>query len=88
MQLRCVCLDLQFVDLIQTARDEGIVDVNVLRERTGCGTRCGSCCPLLQEILDEGKVTVAGVELHYPESSENARQERQERECAPEPATR
>lgn len=66
MQLRCVCLNLKFMDLLSVARREGICSVEALSMRTGCGTRCGSCWPLLDELLRDNQVTLNGVVIPYP----------------------
>jgi bacterioferritin-associated ferredoxin len=66
MQLRCVCLNLKFMDLLSVARHGRMTTVEELSQATGCGTRCGSCRPLLEELLRDNQVTLNGVVIPYP----------------------
>lgn len=66
MELRCVCLDLKFMDLLRYARQNDISCVNELSEQTQCSTKCGSCRPLLAELLRDNQVTLCGKVIPYP----------------------
>lgn len=66
VQLRCICLDLKFVDLMKIARKRGITDVDELSELTGCGTKCGSCMSYLEELLRSGKLKVGDQLVDFP----------------------
>ncbi len=58
MQTRCECRDLSFVGLMSYARRHGITNIDELIKATGCCTGCGSCRPLLEELLRTGKLRV------------------------------
>lgn len=66
MQLRCVCLDLKFMDLLRIARQRGITSVDELSRQTKCSTKCGSCRPLLAELLRDNQVTLCGTVIPFP----------------------
>lgn len=51
---RCVCLDITFASLIETARREGL-DFAALKARTRCSTGCGLCEPYVKLSLATGK---------------------------------
>lgn len=67
MQLKCVCLDRRFADLLRIARARGLTSADQLAFVTGVGTKCGMCRPLIDELIKTGKVTIGGVELPFPE---------------------
>jgi bacterioferritin-associated ferredoxin len=67
MELRCVCLDQKFADLLRYARQHGITSVGELCTATGCGTKCGMCRPHLEELLKTGRITIAGVAFDFPD---------------------
>ena len=56
MKTRCECRDLSFTGLLAYARRHGITTLDELVEATGAGTGCGSCRPLLEELLKTGKL--------------------------------
>ncbi len=53
---RCVCANLTFVSLKQTARAEGL-DFQGLRERTGCCRICNMCEPYVKKMLATGRTS-------------------------------
>jgi NAD(P)H-nitrite reductase large subunit len=66
MQLRCVCLNLKFTDLMKIARKRGITDVDELSLVTECGTKCGTCMPLLDELMRSGKLRLGDQLIDFP----------------------
>lgn len=55
---RCVCLNLTFASLLETARSRSLT-VDQLRAVTGCGGGCGLCVPYLRLVLGTGKTSLA-----------------------------
>lgn len=51
---RCVCHDLPFARLLETARREGL-DFEALSARTKCSTGCGMCGPYVRLTLATGR---------------------------------
>src|SRR5262249_53134092 len=49
-QAVCNCLQLDLGTLREAARRHGCQDASALSARTGAGTVCGTCRPLLQEV--------------------------------------
>ena len=66
MQIRCNCRELSFVGLLAYARRHGITDIEELIKATGCCTGCGSCRPLLEELLRSGKLRVGDQLIDFP----------------------
>ena len=71
MKTRCECRNLSFVGLLAYARRRGITDVADLIEATGCCTGCGSCRPLLEELLRTGKLRVGDRLIDFPLSADD-----------------
>jgi NAD(P)H-nitrite reductase large subunit len=67
MQTRCECRELSFVWLLAYARRHGITDIEELIKATGCCTGCGSCRPLLEELLRSGKLRVGDWLIDLPQ---------------------
>jgi NAD(P)H-nitrite reductase large subunit len=51
---RCVCHNLAF-DALKAVADEGGLDFDALRERTGACTACGMCEPYIRLMLATGE---------------------------------
>ncbi|MBL8963030.1 MAG: (2Fe-2S)-binding protein [Phycisphaeraceae bacterium] len=54
---RCVCLNLTFTSLLETARSRSLT-VDQLRAVTGCGGGCGLCVPYLRLVLGTGQTSL------------------------------
>jgi len=63
---RCECWELSFVALLSYARRHGITRLEDLMQATGCGTRCGTCRPYLEELLRSGKLRVGDQLIGLP----------------------
>ena len=66
MKTRCECRELSFAGLLSYARRHGITTIEELIEATGCCTGCGSCRPLLEELLRTGKLRVGDQLIELP----------------------
>ncbi|MBM4108116.1 MAG: hypothetical protein FJ255_04800 [Phycisphaerae bacterium] len=51
---RCNCRNVGFAELIELARRERL-DLDELRDRTGCAQQCGLCVPYIREALRTGQ---------------------------------
>jgi bacterioferritin-associated ferredoxin len=70
MMVRCECMQLSFIGLLYYARRHGITTLEELMKATGCGTRCGSCRPFLEEMLRTGKLQCGDRLIELPRSRE------------------
>jgi len=48
---RCVCFDKTFAQL----KEAGVTSVDEAGERFGCGTKCGTCRPYIQLMVETGE---------------------------------
>lgn len=48
---RCVCTDRTFAEL----KEEGLMTLEAIQDRYGCGTYCTSCVPYLYEMIRTGE---------------------------------
>lgn len=55
---RCVCMDLDFADLLRLARTMGM-DFDALRVWSGCCSGCGTCEPYVRLMLQTGATAFA-----------------------------
>jgi bacterioferritin-associated ferredoxin len=72
MELRCVCKDLKLIELLRLARKHGITSADELGALTGAGTKCGMCKPMLDELLQTGKVRIGDQLFAFPDEPEDA----------------
>jgi NAD(P)H-nitrite reductase large subunit len=66
MMPRCECKQLSFIGLLYYARRHGITSLEELMQATGAGTGCGSCRPLLEEMLRTGKLRLDDRVIELP----------------------
>jgi bacterioferritin-associated ferredoxin len=52
---RCVCFDTTFAELLEA----GVKSVEEAAERFGCGTKCGTCRPYIQLMVETGQSAFA-----------------------------
>ncbi len=50
---RCECQEVEFKDVVNCARVEGIWDFDTLREKVGCGQICTACHCDLKKALNK-----------------------------------
>lgn len=55
---RCVCLELEFADLLRLARSMDM-GFEALRAWSGCCTGCGTCEPYVRLMLETGATAFA-----------------------------
>lgn len=55
---RCVCMELEFADLLRLARTLDM-DFDALRAWSGCCTGCGTCEPYVRLMLETGATAFA-----------------------------
>jgi len=51
---RCVCVNVTFAELKETAEAEGL-DAAALGRRYGCGLGCGLCSPYVRRMVRTGE---------------------------------
>ena len=54
---RCICHDVSFRDIKETASEKGIYSLEQLREEGICSTQCKLCEPYIREMLRTGQTS-------------------------------
>lgn len=62
MVTHCVCFNVSFADLKEVAEEEGITDIDELREIILCGANCRFCVPYIERMLRIGETEFAWLE--------------------------
>ena len=61
---RCVCFDTSFASL----KAAGIISVEDAKQKFGCGTKCGTCVPYIEKMLESGEVQFTVLDFPTPAS--------------------
>ena len=59
MVTRCVCFNVSFADLKEVAQEDGITDIDALRQVILCGANCRFCVPYIERMLRTGETEFA-----------------------------
>lgn len=59
---RCVCFNTTFAVL----KASGIRSIQEAAEHFGCGTKCGTCIPYIEKMIESGSVEFSVIELPPP----------------------